>query len=441
MNLNTLQTFRHAIYDCFQRAADALFNTADALLTETGAHSFPELSLSPCFERQWPSLYEAFEDGRIDQQALRQTFVRYMPLPADGRRVWLGVDASSIPRPEADTSPDRSVVYVPNRVGSSRPISYGWQFSTVVLLPEQPSSWTYVLDQQRIASSQKSTQVAAEQLHHLVPLLNQQGIRPIITSDRWYGCAPFLEATADLQADKLLRVKCNRVFYRPAPPPTGKPGAPRKDGERFQCKDPATHGPPDEQWQGEDEQGRLLEVACWKGLHLRQARQLTLTLIRVIRHGASDRPRDPRESWFVWTGEDLLPLAEVPVGYKRRYSHEHGYRFEKQALLWSTPRLRTPEQFERWTALVACVQNQLVLARPLGQALYRPWENRTDVVTPQQVRRTMPRIVAQLATPAKPPQPRGKSPGRAKGAHIRPAPRYEVVRKPKKKPKQQPVSA
>ncbi len=76
MNLNTLQNFRHAIYDCFQRAADALFNTADALLTEPGAHSFPELSLSPCFERQWPSLYEAFEDGRIDQQALRQTFVR-----------------------------------------------------------------------------------------------------------------------------------------------------------------------------------------------------------------------------------------------------------------------------------------------------------------------------------------------------------------------------
>ena len=59
MNLNTLQNFRHAIYDCFQRAADALFNTADALLTEPGAHSFPELSLSPCFQRQWPSLYEA----------------------------------------------------------------------------------------------------------------------------------------------------------------------------------------------------------------------------------------------------------------------------------------------------------------------------------------------------------------------------------------------
>ena len=48
MNLNTLNEFRHAMDGSFERAADALFNTADALLTETSAQSFPELSLSPC---------------------------------------------------------------------------------------------------------------------------------------------------------------------------------------------------------------------------------------------------------------------------------------------------------------------------------------------------------------------------------------------------------
>lgn len=96
MNLNTLRSFRHEVYSCFERAADALFNMADALLTETDAHSFPELSLSPCFERQWPSLYEALEDGRIDHEALRRVFVRHMPPPVNGERLWLGVDASSI---------------------------------------------------------------------------------------------------------------------------------------------------------------------------------------------------------------------------------------------------------------------------------------------------------------------------------------------------------
>src|SRR5256885_10543725 len=83
MNLNTLQGFRQEVYGCFDRAADALFNSVDALLTETQAHSFPELSLSPSFERRWCSLYEAFEDGQIDQRRVRQGFVRCLLRSAD----------------------------------------------------------------------------------------------------------------------------------------------------------------------------------------------------------------------------------------------------------------------------------------------------------------------------------------------------------------------
>ena len=308
----------------------------------------------------------------------------------------------------------------------------------MLLLPQQASSWTYVLDQARIASHQSAIEVAATQLRQLLPHLPSC---PIVTTDRWYACAPFLLATADLACDKLLRVKSNRVFYRPAPPKTGKRGAPRKDGERFQCNDASTHGEPDERWQGEDEAGHAIEVACWKGLHLRKARSIELTLIRVIRHRASGKARDPRESWFLWVGADALALEQVPPGYKRRYSQEHGYRFQKQALLWSRPRLRTPEQFERWSQVVAIVQNQLVLARQLGQAELRPWESASREPTPQQVRRAMARIVAQLGTPAKAPKPRGKSAGRPKGYKIQPAARYAVVRKPKSAAKKRRKSA
>jgi hypothetical protein len=415
-----------------QRAADALFEVSDALLTEPGAQSLAELSLAPGVERRWPSVYEAFEDGRIDVEALSAVFARYLPLPAQGERLWLGIDSSPIPRPESKTGRDRSVVYVPNLPKESKPISYGWQFSTVVLLPAQASSWTYSLAADRIDTASSAIEVAAAQLRRLLPSLPS---RPIVTTDRWYGCAPFLLATAELPCDKLLRVKSNRVFYRPAPPPTGKRGAPRKDGDRFQCNNASSHGEPDEHWQGEDEAGHRIEVACWKGLHLRQARSIELTLIRVIRHHASGKERDPRISWFLWAGEQALPLPQVPVGYKRRYSQEHGYRFQKQSLWWSQPRLRTPEQFERWSLVVAIVQNQLVLARQLGQAELRPWESAHRAPTPQQVRRAMGRIVAQLGTPAKAPKPRGKSPGRQKGALIKAAPRHRVVYKTKPKSK------
>ena len=47
MNRNTLQDFRHAVYSCFDRAADALFNTVDALLTETQAHQLWLAVLEP----------------------------------------------------------------------------------------------------------------------------------------------------------------------------------------------------------------------------------------------------------------------------------------------------------------------------------------------------------------------------------------------------------
>ena len=43
MNLNTLKEFRHEMYGCFGNAKDALFNLVDALSSEAGAHSFPEL--------------------------------------------------------------------------------------------------------------------------------------------------------------------------------------------------------------------------------------------------------------------------------------------------------------------------------------------------------------------------------------------------------------
>ena len=162
MNINIVRQFRHDIYDCFPRAKDALFNTMDALMTETQAKSFPELSQSLWFERKWPSLYEAFEDGRIDEKGLRETFTRYMPQPHPENRLWIGIDASKIARPDAVTSADRTAQHMHNLPECKKPVTFGWQFSTVVALPQTPSSWTYVLDQHRVASSTTAIEVAEE---------------------------------------------------------------------------------------------------------------------------------------------------------------------------------------------------------------------------------------------------------------------------------------
>lgn len=441
MNLNTLNEFRHGVYDSLTRAAGALFNTIDALVTEPTASSFIELSLSPFFERRWASLYEAFEDGRIDSKRLQQVLIAHLPQPVAGQRLLLGTDASGIARPQSRTSVDRTHLLVHNLPESrTPPITAGWQFSALMVLPDPVSSWGYMLDSRRITSEQTAGEVAAVQLRECVALL-PAGLRPILVGDRYYPNAPFVRATADIACGKLLRSTSRRVFYRRAPPPTGKRGAPRKDGERFACHDPNTHGEPSAHWQGEEGHGHRIEVDAWEQLHLNKAREVELTVIRVTRFGASDKKRDPRVSWFVWIDEEPAPLAEIRPLYQRRFGMEHTYRFQKQELLWEEPRLRTPEQFERWTQIVAMSHNLLVLACPLLEAKRQPWEGARRPVTPQQVRRAMAPILATVGTPAPSPHPRGKSPGRAMGVRITPAVRYLVVKKAKPTPKKRRKSA
>ena len=442
MNLNTLNEFRHGVYGCFGNAKDALFNLVDALSSEAAARSFPELSFSPFFERTWASLYEALEDGQIDADRLREVFVSFAPLPEPGQVVFLGVDTSNLYRREAETAADRTLVPIANLPKNTHAACPGWVISSVVLLPPQAGQGTFVLDTARVASTDLATEVAARQLRAVVILLVARGLCPIIVGDRWYACAPFLARVADVEADCLLRVKSNRVFYRPAPARRpGQRGASRKDGERFQCQDESSHGETDAVWEGTEASGARVEVRCWAHLHLRAARSVEVSLIQIIRHGATGRARDPKISWFVWKGDRPAPLAQISPTYRLRYSHEHGYRFDKQELLWDVPRLSTPERTEHWTQVVACAHNQLVLARPLVEGEYRPWETRRSALTLTQVRRGMPTLLHQLGTPARPPQLRGKAPGRAKGFHPAPRTRHPVIRKTSKTQKTSKKSA
>jgi DDE superfamily endonuclease len=431
LNLNTLKEFRHGIYDCFLRAKDGLFNTMDALITEDRAQSFPELSLSPSFVRKWPSLYEAFEDGRIERNRLRRVLAQYAPKPPAGHFLWIGVDSSNIARPCSLTSADRSALHVHNLPECQKPITFGWQFSTMVVLPEVPSSWTYILEQRRVPTDQTALQIAVEQIKQIRALLPTP---MIFVLDRGYDATWLWCQLSGLGMGVLGRLKCNRCFSRPAPPPTGKRGARRKDGDRLQPKDASTHAQPDGTFEGTDAKGRPIQIHWWKHLHVKEARWLELTVIRVVRPHATNKERDPRLSWFVWIGDQQADLAQIALGYALRFGQEHGYRLDKQALMWEQPRLRTPEQFERWSQIVALAHNHLVLARSLVEPELRLWENKQRPCSPQQVRRGLAKLLPQLGTPARPPKPRGKSKGRSKGAKIRKAPRFPVVRKKAKVP-------
>ena len=431
MKNSTLFAYRTEMYACLQRAGDALMNLNDALLTDTAAHSFVELTLSPFFEREWPSAYAACKDGLIDRKELRKLRVKYAPLPTAGTRLVLAGDASSIARPASATARDRTYVHQSNLPEGAKPVRPGWQFSLVAIVPTEASSWVYTLDVERIPSEKTPVEAMGDQLEQLTALLER---RPLFLGDGGYGNVAFLLQTDALACDRLLRLAKNRVLYRPKPqrPDKPGPGRPPEDGAVFRCADPTSHGDPDAHWAGSDDREKRLEVDRWDGLHFQEARHIAVSLLRVTRHGALDTKRDPRVSWFLFCGEECPALEEVPATYARRYYIEHGFRFKKQDLLWERVHLRTPERFALWTDLVCCAENQLYLARESGLAHRQPWESATRPQTPQQVRRSLNRIVAELGTPAQVCQVRGNSPGRSKGTIITKAKRYPTIFKSKK---------
>jgi hypothetical protein len=114
-----------------------------------------------------------------------------------------------------------------------------------------------------------------------------------------------------------------------------------------------------------------------------------------------------------------------------RFDLEHTFRFLKQSMGWTTPRVRHPEQADRWTWLVVAAFTQLRLARSGVADRRLPWERRYDTghLTPIRVHRVVSALLAQLGTLAKPPKPCGRSPGRPKGRLWGRAKRYPAVKK------------
>ncbi len=421
MDLSTLHDYREKLSRCFTRARGALGDLCDALLSDLPARSFIDLAQAACFQRRWSSVYAALADGQVDRPALQRLFVESAPRPAAGQRLVLAIEASAIARPEARTAPDRTLVHVPNLPAGCAPVRPGWAFSAVVVVPTPVSSWTHILDNRRIPSTETAVTGAARQLGELLPLV---AARPIGLLDGGYGTASWVQATAQLPLDQMVRITRIRVLYRPAPLPTGKRGAPRKDGARFTCSDPTTHGDPDGHWEGTDAQGKQITVSYWGAFHLKEWRDIPLTVVRSVRAGAEGTKRDPRETWFWWLGgAPLPPLEEVGRLYPLRFGAEHGYRFDKQDLLWTAPHVRTPEQMQRWTDVVAAVDNEIGVARPLVAAQRQPWETASRPVTPRPVRRSLGQIIGHVGPLAPAPRPRGKAPGRAPGAVVKHAPR------------------
>ena len=274
----------------------------------------------------------------------------------------------------------------------------------------------------------------------------------------------------------VARFAGNRTVYRQPPPPPkarGK-GHPTWFGAPMSLQDPATWDEPDEVTETTftTRKGKVYSahIEGWREMLVRGKRGLPMhtypfTLVRIRVLNSKGQPVFRRPLWLIVFGErrNELTLGDIWEAYHQRYDVEHFFRFGTQRLLLDA--YQTPETAheENWWTIVQLAYLQLWFAREEAGSLPRSWERylprfrkaRTDspespstpstsdsvdvipdtttststplsedhtknsgVPSPSDVQRDCGRILQQIGTPARPPKPRGKAPGRRAGERL-----------------------
>ena len=436
--LTALQTFRADLYTCFTRRAAALFELADALLTAGPVLSPAHLSLEAVHRRGWGSLYAALAHGDVDVPALRSLLAR---LPLTTEPLIYAVDVRVWPRCDAETSPDRGSYYHPSRHSAGQPIVAGWAYQWVAQRTMSRDSWTAPLDVRRVHPTEHTGAVAVAQITALVGRLPADGPTPLFVFDAGYDALQLALDLGNTPAALLVRVRRGRCFDADPPPYTGT-GRPRRHGRTCACDAPTTWPAPTDELIEHDLQYGRVQVRAWAGLHTKpgQASRRPLrahkpvvpgTLILVALCRLPARTRQPQVLWLWWHGPGQPDLGLIWRAYVRRFDLEHTFRFVKQILNWTVPRVRHPQQADRWSWLVVAAYTQLRLARSLVGDRHLPWEQPLprDALTPSRVRRAFPHLLTTLGTPTSAPKPCGRSPGRPSGHRSGPARRFPAIKK------------
>jgi hypothetical protein len=446
-----LAGFRGQWYRCLTARADELFELADAVLCGQGrVQVLAELSLEPEHQRGHGALYDAVNCGRVEVARLRRALAG-VPLPCwpDGR-IRLAADVSNWLRPEAVTSSQRLFCHCYARGKGQAQMIPGWPYSLVAALEPGRSSWTLPLDAVRLGPADDATGVTAGQVREVVARIIAAGHWRdgdpdiMVVFDAGYDLTRLAWLLGDLPVEVIGRLRSDRVMYFPAPPrPAGKAGPTARHGQPLRLADPGTCPQPQVSTRAQTARYGPVTAAAWGRLHQKLTSRagwedhhgplpvIEGTLIRL--HATEQLPGyRPLEPMWLWSSRPAACPQDVDriwQAYLRRFDLEHTFRFFKQVLGWTAPKLRDPSAADRWTWLIIAAYTQLYLARPLAADLRLPWQRPCPPgrLTPARVRRGFRNIRQTLPALASAPKPGKPGPGRPPGSRNRhPATRHDV---------------
>ena len=443
--LGDLSWFRREFYQCLTARADSLFELADAALCTDGpVTSLVELSLAAEHRRGHGSLYDGLNSGRIDVTRFRDILACQTIPRCDGRIV-LAIDVSHWLRPDANTSPQRMFCHTYGRGKGQAQMIPGWPYSFIAALEPGRSSWTALLDAVRVGPDDDRTDLTAAQLRDVVERLIiaghwHSGDPEIwIVADSGYDGVRLAFLLADLPVAILVRLRSDRVLRFPAPVRApGTRGRTVRHGARFEFTNPAGWPAPAQSTTTDTTRYGAARAQSWDRLHTKLARvgawaghedvlpivEGTVIRLDVQRLPGTANPK-PLWLWHSSTSEQEVTAAQVDrlwQTFLRRFDLEHTFRFFKQTLGWTRPRIRDPRAADRWTWLMIAAYTQLRSGRSLVEDRRRPWERTPATparLSPARVRRGFRAIRPMIASPTNAPKPCRPGPGRPAGSRNR----------------------
>ncbi|MBP2477565.1 hypothetical protein JOF53_006437 [Crossiella equi] len=425
-----LSRFRHEFYHCLTTRADALFELADAALCTDGpVTSLVELSLTTEHRRGHGSLYDSLNSGRIDTDRFRDV-ITSQAIPRRDGRIVLAIDVSHWLRPDAGTSPQRMFCHTYGRGKGQAQMIPGWPYSFIAALEPGRSSWTALLDAVRVGPGDDRTDLAANQLRDVVQRLIDTGHwhsgdpEIWIVGDSGYDGVRLAFLLADLPIAILVRLRSDRVLRFPAPARApGTRGRPVRHGARFEFTSPAGWPAPAQSTTTGTTRYGTAHAQSWDRLHTKLTRtgawagheeplpivEGTLIRLEVQRLPGTATPK-PLWLWHSSTTRDIVTASRVDQLWQmflRRFDLEHTFRFLKQTLGWTRPRIRDPHAADRWTWLMIAACTQLRLGRVLVEDQPRPWERAPSTparLSPVRVRRGFRALRPLIASHTNPPK-------------------------------------
>ena len=428
--LNKLIEFRQNVYEHLTDYGDAQFELIDGLLSDSRVNSFVELTLSPVFQRGWGSAYAAIEKGSLDEVGLQAQYCQLLP---DGQTRVYALDTTVWSHPSARTLSELMYEYSPIKGIPKHRVVKSHSYSLLSWSAQRGSSWALPVQVQRVKAGQTAIEVGGEQVKGHCRMCQVHGLsgQTVITVDGKYGTHRFLGPLRDEPCLVVARLRRDRVLYGPPPPYAGF-GRPRQHGQRFVFKEAETWPEPDEVHVFRDERWGQVRLRGWHHLHAKQDAATPFTAIYA--EVRCERQHPPAPIWLAFLNHNQAQqsIKQAWLWFDHRWSIEPSIRFRKQRLHWLLPCFLQSERCDQWSQLVDVAYWQLFLARDLVRQHPLPWQKHLAQLSPGRILQNFALLFAQIGSPTRPVQPRGKSPGWPTGKPRTRPKRYQpIIRNPK----------